>query len=65
MHILFCVSYSISNSIHLLSCVQTSLIERAGLYDNALAQQAQYRSDAYGAFGNMGGNLVQYGALGG
>ena len=37
----------------------------AGLYDNALAQQAQYRSDAYGAFGNMGGNLVQYGALGG
>ena len=43
----------------------SDLDRAAGLYDNALAQQAQYTSDAYGAFGSMGGNLVQYGALGG
>ena len=43
----------------------SDLDRAAGLYDNALAQQAQYNSDAFGALGSMGGNLVQFGALGG
>tara|TARA_R110000772_G_scaffold55804_2_gene127390 strand:+ start:2363 stop:2986 length:624 start_codon:yes stop_codon:yes gene_type:complete len=33
-----------------------------GLYDNALAQQMQYRSDAFGALGQLGSSAIQFGA---